>query len=47
MAIIITIMVLELKIPQGDRLIDLNPLFPVLISYILSFVHLGIYQSWN
>ena len=44
-AIIITIMVLELKIPQGADLEALRPLFPVLISYTLSFVLVGIY--WN
>ncbi|NNV55866.1 TMEM175 family protein [Limnovirga soli] len=44
-AIIITIMVLELKIPHGDTLEAIQPLFPVLISYILSFVNIGIY--WN
>ncbi len=45
LAIIITIMVLELKIPHGDRLEDLTPLIPVLVCYILSFIHIGIY--WN
>jgi uncharacterized membrane protein len=44
-AIIITIMVLEMKVPHGDTLSDLAPLWPVLLSYILSFVYLGIY--WN
>lgn len=44
-AIIITIMVLELRVPHGDRLSDLWPLLPVFLSYILSFVNLGIY--WN
>ena len=44
-AIIITIMVLELHVPHGDRLADLAPLLPVLLSYILSFVNVGIY--WN
>ena len=44
-AIIITIMVLELKIPAGDTLLSLKPLIPVLISYILSFVYISIY--WN
>ncbi|MEO6168173.1 MAG: TMEM175 family protein [Chitinophagales bacterium] len=44
-AIIITIMVLEMKVPHGDQLHDLVPLFPVFISYILSFVYVGIY--WN
>lgn len=45
MAIIITIMVLELKVPHGDSLEKLLPLWPVFLSYILSFVYIGIY--WN
>lgn len=45
MAIIITIMVLELKVPHQDDLDSLKPLYPVAISYILSFVNIGIY--WN
>lgn len=44
-AILITIMVLELKIPHGGNLADLKPLVPVFISYIISFVYIGIY--WN
>jgi uncharacterized membrane protein len=44
-AIIITIMVLELKAPRGADLAALMPLLPVLLSYVLSFVYLGIY--WN
>ena len=44
-AIIITIMVLEMKVPHGDRLEDLLPLLPVFLSYVLSFVYVGIY--WN
>jgi len=44
-AIIITIMVLELKVPHGADLESLRPLVPVMISYILSFVYIGIY--WN
>ncbi len=44
-AIIITIMVLELKVPHGASLQALAPLLPVLLSYILSFVYVGIY--WN
>ncbi len=44
-AILITIMVLELKVPHGDQLTDLFPLIPVFLSYTLSFVFLGIY--WN
>lgn len=45
MAIIITIMVLELKVPHGATLAALQPLLPVLSSYVLSFVYIGIY--WN
>jgi uncharacterized membrane protein len=45
LAIIITIMVLELKVPYGADLSALRPLLPVFISYILSFIYLGIY--WN
>ncbi len=45
LAIIITIMVLELKVPHGDDLASLKPLIPVLLSYTLSFIYLGIY--WN
>lgn len=45
LAIIITIMVLELKVPRDANLAALKPLFPVFLSYILSFVYLGIY--WN
>ncbi len=44
-AIIITIMVLELKIPHGADIASLYPLIPVFLSYILSFIYLGIY--WN
>jgi len=44
-AIIITIMVLELKVPHGDSAGELWPLLPVFLSYILSFVYVGIY--WN
>lgn len=44
-AIIITIMVLELRIPQGAEWADLRPLMPVLAGYGLSFVYVGIY--WN
>lgn len=44
-AIIITIMVLELKVPHGDSLATLMPLAPVLLSYVLSFIYVGIY--WN
>ena len=45
LAIIITIMVLELKAPHGAALADLRPLFPVFLSYVLSFVYVAIY--WN
>lgn len=45
LAIIITIMVLELKVPAGDDLTALTPLIPVLLSYVLSFAYVGIY--WN
>ena len=45
LAIIITIMVLELKVPHGDSLEALKPLWPVFLSYILSFIYIGIY--WN
>jgi len=44
-AILITIMVLELKIPHGTDLDALRPLFPVFITYVLSFIYLAIY--WN
>ncbi len=45
LAIIITIMVLEMKVPHGGALASLEPLIPVFLSYILSFIYLGIY--WN
>jgi uncharacterized membrane protein len=45
LAIIITIMVLEMKVPHGEDLSALAPLLPVLLSYVLSFVYLGIYWS--
>ena len=44
-AIIITIMVLELKVPHGDDLNSLKPVLPVFLSYILSFVNIALY--WN
>ena len=44
-AIIITIMVLELKVPHGEDLAALSELWPVFLSYVLSFVNVGIY--WN
>jgi len=45
LAIIITIMVLEIKVPHGNDFNDLIPLIPILLSYILSFIYIGIY--WN
>ena len=44
-AIIITIMVLELKVPHGNGVQDVVPLLPVFLSYVLSFVYVAIY--WN
>ena len=44
-AIIITIMVLELKVPHATEFADLKPLLPVFLSYVLSFIYVGIY--WN
>ncbi len=44
-AIIITIMVLEMKVPHGSDFASLKPLIPVFLSYVLSFVYVGIY--WN
>jgi uncharacterized membrane protein len=44
-AILITIMVLELKVPLGADLVTLSPLLPIFLSYVLSFVFLGIF--WN
>lgn len=45
LAIIITIMVLELRVPEGHTFAALRPLVPVLLSYVLSFIYIGIY--WN
>lgn len=45
LAIIITIMVLELKVPHGHDVAALKPLIPVFLSYVLSFIYIGIY--WN
>ncbi len=45
LAIIITVMVLELKVPHGSDLESIKPLLPVFLSYILSFIYVGIY--WN
>ena len=44
-AVLITIMVLEMKVPIGERLEALGPVVPVFLSYVLSFIYLGIY--WN
>ena len=44
-AIIITIMVLEMKVPHGEDMAALRPLLPIFLSYVLSFVYVGIY--WN
>ncbi len=45
LAIVITIMVLEMKIPHGDDLSVLKPILPIFISYVVSFIYVGIY--WN
>jgi uncharacterized membrane protein len=45
LAILITIMVLELRVPHGADLAALSPLLPVFLTYVLSFIFLGIY--WN
>lgn len=45
LAIIITIMILEIKVPEGHEFADLKPLIPKFLSYILSFIYVGIY--WN
>ena len=45
LAIVITIMVLELRVPHGEELQSLRPLVPVFLSYVLSFLYVGIY--WN
>ncbi len=45
LAIIITIMVLEMKVPHGEDFNTLRPLLPVFLSYVLSFIYVGIY--WN
>lgn len=44
-AIIITVMVLEMKVPHGENIEALVPVIPVFLSYVLSFIYLGIY--WN
>lgn len=45
LAIIITIMVLEFKVPKGDNFEDIQPLIPIFLTYLFSFIYLGIY--WN
>jgi uncharacterized membrane protein len=45
LAIVLTIMVLELRVPEGTTFEDLRPLLPIFLSYVLSFVYIGIY--WN
>lgn len=45
LAIVLTIMVLELKVPHGNELSDLAPLVPVFLCYVLSFIYIAIY--WN
>lgn len=45
LAIIITIMILEMKVPLGDHLADLGPILPKFITYVLSYIYIGIY--WN
>lgn len=45
LAIIITIMVLEIKVPHGEQFSDLKGLIPIFLSYALSFIYIGIY--WN
>ncbi|MCV2484711.1 TMEM175 family protein [Flavobacterium sp. SH_e] len=45
LAIIITIMILEIKVPEGHQFADLKPLIPKFLSYVLSFIYVGIY--WN
>ncbi|HKI88090.1 MAG TPA: TMEM175 family protein [Draconibacterium sp.] len=45
LAIIITIMVLEIKVPHGSEPEDLKPVIPVILSYVLSFIYIAIY--WN
>ena len=44
-AIIITIMVLELRVPEGVDLVALRPLIPIFLAYVLSFIYVGLY--WN
>jgi uncharacterized membrane protein len=44
-AVIITVMVLEMKVPHGEDLAALGPLMPVFLTYVLSFIYVGIYWS--
>ena len=44
-AVVITIMVLELKVPHGDSLVAVKPLLPSFLTYVLSFIYIGIW--WN
>ena len=44
-AVIITVMVLEMKVPHGDTLESLGPVVPTFLSYVLSYLYVGIY--WN
>ncbi|MBU2857737.1 TMEM175 family protein [Acidithiobacillus ferruginosus] len=44
-AIIITIMVIEMRIPHGENMLALMPVLPVFLSYVMSFIYVGIY--WN
>jgi TMEM175 potassium channel family protein len=44
-AIIITIMVLEMKVPRGETFVALKPVLPIFLAYVLSFLYVGIY--WN
>jgi uncharacterized membrane protein len=45
LAIIITIMILEIRVPTGSEFVNLKPLIPIFLSYILSFIYIAIY--WN
>ncbi len=45
LAIVITVMLLEMKVPSGSSLDDLRPVLPLFLSYVLSFLYVGIY--WN
>nr|WP_291094505.1 TMEM175 family protein [Empedobacter sp. UBA6745] len=45
LAIIITIMILDLKVPLGDDIMSLKPYIPKFLNYLFSFIYVGIY--WN